>query len=96
MADTRKLLDLTVDEYRQLFFPDRSASFSGGANVVVDTPPPPAPPPAPTYKWACQLIGLPAEVRQLYASDEEIRVSYFEEKAEGFPDAFRKRFFRKG
>ena len=95
MSDTRKLLDLTVDEFRELFFPDRSGSFSGGGAVVTDTP---TPPPAPVriYKWACQLIGMPPEVRQLYGTDNEITAAWEKEKWEGYPDERRTRFYLKG
>ena len=95
MSDTRKLFDLTVDEFRQLFFPDHSAHFAAPGIPVIDTPAPVVVP-GRTYKFACELVNLPEHIRRLYGTDDDIREAYIREAAENFPDAFRKRFLLKG
>ena len=91
MADTRKVSDLTVGEFRSLFFPDRSETFAYVGTAVTDTVAPVAVA-GRTYKFACELVNFPVDVRRLYGTDDEIREAYIREAAENFPDAFRKRF----
>ena len=94
MADTRKIAELTVDEFKNLFFPDRSGAFVYTGTAVTDTPEVVVTAPV-QFKWACQLIGLPVEVRRLYGTDDEITAAWETEKWDGYPDALRKKFYVK-
>lgn len=97
MADTRKLMELTVDDYRKEFFPSGVDGFSGGGNVVKPTPPPVTPgQQVRLYKWACELIGIADQnERARYAPDEEITSTWRAESANNASDEQRKKFFPK-
>jgi len=96
MADERKLLNLTVDEFwaTQPKLVGGESNWNADPESVKDVP-------APTvsvrdYKFACELIMLPLNIRALYGTDEAIRKAYIRESQEGFPDSLREPFALKG
>ena len=94
MSDTRLIGALTVDEFKAMFYPDHSDSFVYAGTAVTDTPAVVVTTPV-QYKWACQLIGLPVEVRRLYGTDDEITAAWEVEKWDGYPDSLRRKFYVK-
>lgn len=91
MPTLKDYLDKDIKEF-WASMPGGKSSWEQETRPVTDDIP--APPPR-TWKYAMELISLPFEERQRYASDDVIRATFVRESEQDVPDEFKKRFQRK-
>jgi len=100
MTTLKEYLEKPIEEFwasqPQTPTPDRTGLFSNPNATVPGEPVSPPVQLVRDYRWACELVLRPLEVRRQYGDDAELGAAYQAESKENFPDAFRKKFYLKG